>query len=122
MNQSQLEQFVARLRSDQELRRRVEEAEREAVARSQRVKDEIDRVNQENLAALQSIAAEYGLDLSLDESGFNRLVRPSDQELEHAWCLLTCCWLGTSVYVPGDIPDGPPFMGPGCIASTGMPF
>ncbi|MFJ8476348.1 Nif11-like leader peptide family natural product precursor [Kitasatospora sp. NPDC094011] len=113
---TQVEQFVARLNSDKQLRRRVEEAEQKVAARTEKVKAELGRTNRENLEALKAIAAEYGFDLTLDETGLNRFVTPSHQQIENACCLLTCCWVETSVWDT----EGLTAEGPGCMGSTRM--
>ena len=110
-DQSQLAQFVALVNSDPELRERLAAAERDAVARSQQAKYELDRVNQENMAALLQIASEKGFDLSLDAERPDRLTTPSDMELQAVGCWLTCCLVFTSVWDGEGIPT---VEGPGC--------
>ena len=109
MSNAELVAFVARLRSDAELRERVAQAEQEAAVRAQPVKDAMDVVVEENWAALRRVAREHGYDISLDLAPPQELPTPSDQELSSAFCLLTCCWAVTSVWDGEGIPtvDGP---------------
>ncbi|MBK8468348.1 MAG: hypothetical protein WAR57_07205 [Candidatus Phosphoribacter sp.] len=120
-DRSQLAQFVEMLNSDPKLRQRLEVAEREAADRTQQLKDDLDRVNRENMAVLQAIASERGLDLSLDLERPDRLTTPSDMELQAVGCWLTCCFVLTSVWDGEGIPtvDGPG-CGPG--STSDCPF
>jgi hypothetical protein len=114
MSQSEMLRFLERLKSDERLREQVQQAEREAATRTQPIKDNIDAASRENWDSLQRIAQEHGYDISMDLSLPRSFAEPTDQELTGAWCLLTCCWVATSVWDGEGIPtvDGPQ-CGPG---------
>ncbi len=82
MNQSQLSLFVEKMNSDTELRRAGDRGQKEAAARTAQVKYDIDAVNQRNLEHLRLIALEHGFDLAMDESRPDRVIAPSEKEME----------------------------------------
>ena len=84
MEGSQVSDFVQRLKTDEVFRQRIIDAEK-AAAR--------------DVDLIQQIAAEEGYDIS-GEIGrpSNLQLTPTDQEMENLICLLTCCWVETSVW------------------------
>lgn len=112
---SQLAKFIEKLNSDENLRKEVEEAEKQAAARTAKLQDDIDAVNRDNLDALRAIALAHGFDIELGKQTLGDPAAPSEQEIENARCLLTCCWVVTSVWDGEGIPT---VDGPGCGFGT----
>jgi predicted ribosomally synthesized peptide with nif11-like leader len=84
MEGSQISQFIERIKSDEAFRQRIIDAE-QAAAR--------------DVESISQIAAEAGYDIS-GEIGRPATMQPTptDQEMENATCVLTCCWVETSVW------------------------
>ncbi len=112
-----LDEFIERVRYDEEVRRQVEEAEREATVRSQELTSTIQAVSEQNWEALRQIADAYGYDITPNVTRPRDLVAPTEAELDNFVCLLTCCWVATSALDTWDIV--PTIYGPECAFSHG---
>jgi len=98
MKNSQLSQFIEKIKTDEALRQKVLYAEKEAASKIMKLKEESDAIMESNLEAVKRIAQEAGFDLTMDMSRPMKAVTPTEQELESSDCyLFTCCLLGTSV-------------------------
>lgn len=79
-----LDAFVEKVKSDPALRRKIEDAEKLAAS---------------NFESLKKIAKDAGHDVALDTARPNQVSsKPTDQEVENLRCVLTCCWVATSVW------------------------
>jgi Nif11 domain len=88
MNESPLVQFVERLRADEDLKRKVAEAEKTAARNMQRDTD-----------TMVKIAADAGYDISGWRSRPDLLPVPAEEEADSCCTLLTCCFVETSALV-----------------------
>jgi hypothetical protein len=111
MEGSSLQALLDRLNTDEDLRAKFIEAENSARRDGLAIRKQIHDLRDANVATLSKIAEEAGYDIS------DAMKRPSDfqptpteQELEavSAACILTCCFVLTSVY------GGETIFGPGC--------
>jgi predicted ribosomally synthesized peptide with nif11-like leader len=83
-NSTSLDAFVEKIKSDPALRSKIEEAEKSAMADFEKIK---------------KIAKDAGHDIALDTARPDQVsYKPTDQEVENLRCMLTCCWIETSVW------------------------
>jgi hypothetical protein len=99
MNSSQFASFIERIKTDDALRRKVAYAEESAARDTLRLKQDLDQVSAANLEAINKIAEEAGYDLQMDIRRPEKAqITPTEQEVDNLRCILTCCWIETSVW------------------------
>ena len=113
MQNSQLSQFVDKLRTDEALRQKLAAAEKEVQGKVVRLLQENDGIRRANMEAVNRIAREAGFDLTMDMGRPDKGVTPTAAEAESSSCwLFTCCLVGTSV--------SPPFTSPSICPDTSI--
>ena len=99
MKNSQLSLLIEKIKTDDALRQKIIYAEKSAASNTLKLKQEIDVVSEANLDSIKKIAKEAGYDITMDISRPEKMqITPTDQEIENLRCMLTCCWVATSVW------------------------
>jgi hypothetical protein len=97
MQKSQIELFLERIRTDNELREKILKFEEKARASALSLEQEIETNTRANAYTIIAIAKEAGYDIPRDFFRETKSrVSPTEQEIEGARCTLTCCWVATS--------------------------
>jgi hypothetical protein len=100
MPQTQVELFLERIRSDSELREKLIKFEEQARANAMNVAREFETNARANAYTIIEIAKETGYDIPRDFFRATKSpITPTEQEIEGAGCVLTCCWVATSCLV-----------------------
>jgi hypothetical protein len=99
MEKSQVELFLERIKTDNELREKIQKFEEEARASALIREQEIDTSVRANAYTIIGIAKEAGYDIPRDFfHEAKSVVSATEQEIAGARCAFTCCWLGTSCH------------------------
>jgi len=97
MPKSQVELFLERIRTDSALREKILKFEEKARANAMSAEQEFENIARANAYTIIEIAKEAGYDIPRDFFRGTKLhISPTEQEIEGASCILTCCWVATS--------------------------
>lgn len=97
MPKAQVELFLEKIKTDDELREKILEFEEKARANALRLAQETESNARANAYTITAIAKEAGFDISQDF--FRQAKLPmtfTDKEIEAESCWSTCCWVATS--------------------------